>query len=228
MYEDVINSIQREIAEKENLIIQIKNFSNLDLNEKIQTMKKCNLRYKRGEMAKLLQNDFKSDFLKNGYARMGVNYFSIYNDNHTFSVGLFNGKIIEIENKEKLLKNISLNQKEFYDLKLKEIDENKNKLVNYKNKKNYKNFIEIAPLLEINNKSRLYFLYKYFFLNRKINLKIKGLNGIKLLYEDNIHKYNKTEDINKEITLKNEEYKKLIEDDLNYFKDKGYYIKYSF
>ena len=34
--------------------------------------------------------------------------------------------------------------------------------------------------------------------------------------------------MNKEITTKNEEYKKLIEEDLNYFKEKGYHIKYSF
>ena len=190
MYEEAIESIREEIREKENLIKQIENFSNLDLSEKIQTTKKCELRYDRVVIAKIIQSDFKSDFLKNGYARIGVNYFSIYNNNHTFSVGLFNGKIIEIDNKDKLLKNISLKQKEYYISKIKDIENNITKLINYKNKKSYKNFLEIVPLLHIENKSKLNLLYKYFFLNKKINFKIKSLNGVKLLYQNNIEEYN--------------------------------------
>ena len=83
MCEEAIESIKEEIREKENLIKQLENFSNLDLNEKIQTMKKCNLRYKREEMAKLLQNEFKSEFLRGGYSKVGVNHFNIYNSNYS-------------------------------------------------------------------------------------------------------------------------------------------------
>lgn len=228
MYEKAINSIKKEIEEKEKLIKQLENFEKLDLSDKIQTMKKTEIRYNREELAPIIKNDFKSELLRNGTAKIGVNYFTITNDNYIFSVGLFNGKIIKIENKNKLITNFSRKERERYTTRIEEIDKNIKSLYGYKENSSYENFIKIYKILNLDYCSRIKFLQLYCFLNKKVEFKIKTLKDLKSLYEDYIKKYNDIENNNKNLIAENEKYKELINEDLNYFIDKGYHISYSF
>ena len=228
MYEKAINSLKKEIEEKEKLIKQLEDFEKLDLSDKIQTIKKTEIRYNRQKLAPIIKNEFKSKLLRNGTAKIGVNHFTISNDNYIFSIGLFNGKIIKIENKNKVINNFSPKEIEYYTTRIEDIDKNIKSLYEYKENSSYENFIKIYKILNLDYCSRIKFLQLYCFLNKKVEFKIKTLKDLKSLYEDYIKKYNEIENNNKDLIAENEKYKELINEDLNYFIDKGYQINYYF
>lgn len=104
MYKKAIEKLQDEINQKQNLINNIENFDDLSLIDKFKTIKECSLRYERQEMSKILQQEFKSDRLRNATScHIGVNHFYIQHDIFVFKIGLYSGNIIEIESEEKII-----------------------------------------------------------------------------------------------------------------------------
>lgn len=226
MYEDVIEKINKEIEEKQSLIEKIKEFNQLSLSDKIQTVKKCDLRYDREVMSKIIHSEFKSDLLRCGEASIGVNYFTIKNEGFTFNVGLFNGKIIEIitDKKESII-NIDLIN--IYNLKIDECKKAIDNLIAFKNKPTFSKYKKLSKRI-CSNKN----LFKYILLIIQFKRLIAEYTDEldKHLTDLTIElKFHKAElSYNNELKEKKEKYLKDIKIDLDYFTKNDYLISIKF
>lgn len=222
MYNKAIKELEEEIKEREGLINKIKDFKNLDLSDKLQTLKKCTLRYEREVMPSIVQEDFKTDILRNGKANIGVNYFYIKNDTYTFYIGLFNRNIIEIEN-ENRISNVSKYEypKSYYDSK-----ESILILDRFLENTTFKNYKEALSKI-YKNTSRLYSLN--YFINKKLAIKLveerkRDLSAYISVQEKKFEEIKESLRKNEELKEKNENFLLSIKADLDYFKEKGYAI----
>ena len=230
MYNKAISRLEEEIAHRTKLINNIKRFTELTLDEKIQTIKECTLRYERDTMPQILQKDFKSKLLReHAEVKIGVNDLTLTFENYTVDIGLYNGKIVKIENCVKYKDQYSSH--EDYDEELmrkKEIvDECKeciNKYITFIEKPNYKNYKEI-------NKKITH--PKYLF-SRKSILKYyakEDLNQIKSTYNYFTNQLNELLEYPvklEKIKAENDEFLELIKEDIKCFEDNGYSIYYKF
>lgn len=219
MYKKAIEKLQDEINQKQNLINNIENFDDLSLIDKFKTIKECSLRYERQEMSKILQQEFKSDILRNATScHIGVNHFYIQHDIFVFKIGLYSGNIIEIESEEKIIDERKL-QDSIVTREERLLFENLNSFINNPTLKGYK---ELSP----NIKKRSYI--EYFFKNKKLIRRLtEKRNKLQEYIEYKERKLFENEEKieqNNDLREKCNQYLKDIEQDLNYFKEHNYNI----
>ena len=227
MYTKVINKLTEEIQIKENLIHNIKNFKTLTLDEKIQTMKNCSLKYEE-EILQIIKNEVKSEVLKNSKVSRGANYIYLTVNTYSFKIALNHNKEIVIENADEM--------QMYYTIE--NIPEFKNKeferlasLKQYNNKHSYKNFknaISYYNSSVYKNYGRIKFFIFKSFINRSLNEKLSMLtrdiqvkNGDKKRHTDQMLR-------NVKLEQKNSKFLESIKDDLKYFYDNNYTINYKF
>lgn len=220
MYQRVISKIQEEINQKQNLINNIENFDCLDLIGKLNILKESSLKSEKQELAKLIQQDFKSDILRNSNScHVGINRLYIQHDIFVFKVYLDNSNIIEIETEQKIIderklkdKIVTREERLFFD-----------DLNSFINKPTFKGYKKLSPKFKENcsMKNSNYYLH-----NKKT---IKILEETLTNMRDYIQYQEKQHMINEQIIINNNELKAVcdnyllqIEEDLNYFKEKNY------
>lgn len=228
MYNKAMLRLKEEIEHRTKLLNNIKRFTELSLDEKIQTIKECTLRYERDTMPQILQKQFKSESLReHAKAELGVNNLTLTFENYTVHIGLYNGKIVEIESSVKYKDKYT--SKEDYNEELmrkrelmNECSEHINKYTKFIEKPSYKNYKEI-------NKKITHLKYLF---SRKSILKYyakEDLNQIKGSYNYFSEQLNELLEYPvklEKIKAENDEFLKLIEEDIKYFEDNGYNIYY--
>lgn len=194
-----IYSVDEQIIKLEEEKKLIKNFNNLDLIEKIDLIKKTNLRLQREEVAKNLINSFKSEIIrKKGTGEIAVNHFIVKIEGVKIYIPIYLNNIIYMgyfmdEIRKEKIKDIKPKQEELLDLEE-----------------------------EIN--SLLFFQFKK---RKELDLKIKRVrNEIEYIKNRNLRitERNKKRDINikniKKILLE-------IKEDIEFFEEHGYKFCYS-
>lgn len=229
MYNKAMLRLKEEIEHRTKLLNNIKRFETLSLDEKIQTIKECTLRYERDTMPQILQKQFRSELLReHAKAEIGTNNFILTFENYTVSVGLYNGKIVEIETSVKYKDKYSLHEDYNSALsKAKEyVDNSKTRLDTYETfikNPNYNNYKEVnkspnwLKYLIRRNSILKYYKEKLREVKFGYNYFSKQLNEL-LEYPIKLEK----------IKAENEEFLKLIEKDIKYFEENGYSIYYKF
>ena len=229
MYNKAMSRLKEEIEHRTKLLNNIKIFVELSLDEKIQTIKECTLRYERDTMPQILQKQFKSELLReHAKAEIGVNNFILTFENYTVNIGLYNGKIVEVESNVKYKDQYSLHEDYNSALsKTKEyVDNSKTRLDTYETfikNPSYNNYKEVnkssnwLKYLIRRNSILKYYKEKLREVKSGYNYFSKQLNEL-LEYPIKLEK----------IKAENEEFLKLIEEDIKYFEDNGYNIYYKF
>lgn len=226
MYEKAIGNLKLEIEKANNLIKNIENFDLLELSDKIEVLKNSSLRYERKEMPKIIQECFKSQTLRDGIASLDVNDFRIKCNNYIVNIALYNTRLIEVENSQKI-SNMELRTP---------IEINEDSIVHSQMLEDFLENPTYSKCKDVIKEIRLEpsFYYKInYFLNKKL-----VMNEIKrekcciksyLNYQEN-HNRDYYGDIekNKVLEANNNEFLELIKEDLDYFKDKGYKIRFKF
>lgn len=227
MYNKAIEKLEKEIKEKEDLIKNIKDFDNLSLSDKLQTIKHCSLRYERDIIPKIIQKDFKSEILRNSEdVHIGVNNFFIKHNGFTFSVGLYNGKIVEIESDEKVRNynnktSIVINETSLQDIK--EIKE-------FLNKQSFKKYKKVLPKLyrEFSFANYLTYFLGNKLIQKRANRRLKELESYVNYQQSKIKKDEENFKRNEELKLKQNKFLKDIEEDLKYFENNDYRVIFKF
>lgn len=233
MYNKAILRLEEEIAHRTKLLSNIKRFKELTLDEKIQTIKECTLRYERDTMPQILQKDFKSKLLREqATAEIGVNNLTLTFESYTVNIGLYNGKIVEIENSNKIFNPYNHSDYECKNeiIEYAEIiNKSKNKLIaleNFQNKPSFNNYKSITT-----NTSPLRIIYYVLYKNNILNQSKSEISQVKdgiRYFKGEIKKCEELPIKTEKIKTENDEFLKLIEDDIKYFEENGYSIYYKF
>lgn len=227
MYNQAIEKLETEIKEREDLIKNIKNFDILSLSDKLETIKYCSLRYERDTIPKIIQKDFKSKILRNSEdVHIGVNNFIIKHDGFIFSIGLYSGKIVEVESEEKVRSyndETPININETYLQDIKEIKE-------FLNKQSFKKYKKVLPKLYREFSSINYIMYflRNKLIQKKANIQLKELERYVSSQEIRIKEQEESLNRNEELKLKQEKFLKDIEVDLKYFESNDYRVIFKF
>lgn len=227
MYNKAINKLTEEIQTKEKLIHNIQNFKTLTLDEKIQTIKNCSLKYEE-DILQIIKSEMKSEVLKNSKVSRGANYIYLTVDTYSFKIALNYNKEIVIEN---------ANEMQMY-YTMKNIPEFKNKefqrlasLEQYNTKSSYKNFknaISYYNNSTYKDYGRLKFLIFKSFINRDLTQRIIHLSNAIKVKDGDIKRHKAKILKNVELEQQNSKFLESIKDDLKYFYDNNYTINYKF
>lgn len=227
MYNDAINRLKKEIESNERVISMIENFDSLELVDKLDAVRNSYLRYQRDEIPDILQEDFKSEVLKDGEAFIDVNELIIECGTYSVEITFYNSLNRMIIRNENRIKDMTFRNLLEIDNSIEDKISRLEKFVDTPNSENYKLILkDLYKNPNILNKTALFFNKKS--VLEKAKRFLAGLRSDLNYRKLENEKYYKDLENNKLFKVENEKFVESIKEDIEYFKSRNYDIVYDF